>query len=91
VTKGRRPSYRMECATTLVESVYAGRPEVKQALMTATHTDTVGVSRGHCIALLGLMGVTDSAYVDNLEKWSKEDEPAVARAADEILKKLGRR
>ncbi|QEL15968.1 HEAT repeat domain-containing protein [Limnoglobus roseus] len=84
----RRPSYRMENATSLAESAYARHPDVLSALMQAARSDTSGVVRGHCISQLATVGYSDVTFLQLLDSWTNDSEPAVRRSAAMAKTKL---
>lgn len=86
----KRPSFRMENATTLAESAYAKHPAAIEALLHAATNDKAGVVRGHCIARLSEIGYSDPTYLKLLDTWANDLEPAVQRAAVDAKAKLGR-
>lgn len=84
----RRPSFRMENATSLAESPFASHPDVIAALVEAAKNDAAGVVRGHCINQLATLGYSDAAYLKALATWEGDAEPAVRRAAAAARAKL---
>ena len=87
----RRPSFRMENATSLAESPYAKHPAAIEALVGAAAGDRAAVVRGHCIARLADLGYADAAFLQSLDAWSADLEPAVQRAAVAARAKLAGR
>ncbi len=87
----RRPSFRMENATSLAESQYAKHPAAIEALVHAATNDKAGVVRGHCIARLADLGHSDAMFLQSLDTWSSDLEPAVQRAAAAAKAKLAGR
>lgn len=87
----KRPSFRMENATSLVESRYAKHPAAIEALVSAATNDKAGVVRGHCIARLAELGHADVSFLQSLDTWSSDLEPAVQRAAVAAKAKLAGR
>jgi hypothetical protein len=84
----KRPSFRMENATALAESAYAKHPDVLAALLHGAMNDTTGVVRGHCIGQLATLRYGDAAFVQALDTWTADAEPAVRRAAAAAKKTL---
>ena len=87
----RRPSYRVDAATSLAESRYASRDEVKAVLAYAAANDPAPIVRGHCIACLSKLGYSEPNHLQMLAKSVADPDPAVRYASVAALEKLAPR
>lgn len=88
LTKAVMSSIRERAATTLAESRYGWKPEIKAHLAIAAQTDAAPSVRAHCIGLLAKLGYHESPYLTYLEEAAASSSPDVQKAAKAALAKL---